>query len=139
MVLTYELCICRIRHWELNNKNRLDGKACHSNQLSDPHYPQSTTATSIHIFILDQCFASLTGNDAKDPSSHCRDGAFHLRTVIILTNSETALLAHAVSPEALDGDGASKVSAETTVMILADLLRHSIVSEQEPEAKDGLR
>jgi len=41
----------------------------------------------------------------------CRDGAFRSRTVVIFTNSETALLAHAVSPKALDGDGAGKVLA----------------------------
>ncbi len=39
----------------------------------------------------------------------CRDDAFRSRTVVIFTNSETALLAHAVSPKALDGDGAVKV------------------------------
>lgn len=49
----------------------------------------------------------------------CRDGAYRSSTVVILTNGEAALLAHAVSPEALDGDGARKVLAEAIVMMVA--------------------
>lgn len=138
MVLTYELRICRKRHWELNGKNRLDGKESHSGRLPIPHYPQPTTATNVHIFVLHQCFTDFTGTMQRIRPSACSDGAFRLRTVVVLTNGKTALLTHAVGPEALDGDRADKVLAKKTVMVLADLLRHGIVGEQEPEAKDSL-
>ena len=62
-----------------------------------------------------------------------------LRTLVIITNTDCAILGHAVSPEAFNGGGAGRLSAIVVfTRKQASLPGHSIMGEEKPKSEDGL-
>ena len=66
-----------------------------------------------------------------------RDVRCYLCTLIVVTDAEGTFLTETVSPEALDGGGASIMLEQCrSWLIRSYLLCHGVVSKEEPETKD---